>query len=119
MLPNEHSAQWGDAHAVFPPWHSGLTRACKREHTQQDQTFTEKIAYVLLYVSVFLKALYKLRTKKIFKKEEDGEVQDEDPFQITHLSLCPESRVLVTANTSSALIICKLNTQEAQSEITV
>ncbi|XP_076824727.1 syntaxin-binding protein 5-like isoform X2 [Clavelina lepadiformis] len=69
--------------------------------------------------AVSLKSLYKLRTYKIFKKDaDDGENEEEDPFHITHIFLCPESRTLVTTNVSSTVTVFKLSTQETKAEIT-
>ena len=70
-------------------------------------------------LAVFLKSIYKLRTKKIFKKDEDFVDTDEDVFQINHISLCPESRTLAVANGASTVAVYKLVTQETVSEIQV
>ena len=67
--------------------------------------------------SVSLKSIYKLRTKKIFKKNAAKDA--ENPFQINHVSLCPESRTLVVTNQSCAVVAFKFTTQEIQLEIRV
>ncbi|KAF2366161.1 Lethal giant larvaeue 2 [Trinorchestia longiramus] len=70
--------------------------------------------------SVSLQVLYKLKTVKVFEKDKtrggDGS-NDEDPFAIQHISMCPESRLLCVAGASSHLILYKYCKQETSSEI--
>uniref|UniRef100_A0A6A7FXP2 Syntaxin-binding protein 5-like isoform X2 n=3 Tax=Hirondellea gigas TaxID=1518452 RepID=A0A6A7FXP2_9CRUS len=75
--------------------------------------------------SVSLQFLYKLKTAKVFEKDKSrsnegggGGGHDEDPFAIQHISLCPESRLLCVAGSSSHLILYKYCKQETVAEVT-
>ncbi|XP_076466115.1 syntaxin-binding protein 5-like [Babylonia areolata] len=60
--------------------------------------------------SVSLQILYKLKTAKIFDKpKRPTEVQDDDPFAIQIIFLCPESRMLCVAGASHVMLFrfCK------------
>ncbi|KAL8621917.1 hypothetical protein ACOMHN_046121 [Nucella lapillus] len=60
--------------------------------------------------SVSLQILYKLKTAKIFDKPKRGsESQDDDPFAIQIIFLCPESRRLCVAGASHVMLFrfCK------------
>uniref|UniRef100_T1J3H8 Small ribosomal subunit protein uS4 n=1 Tax=Strigamia maritima TaxID=126957 RepID=T1J3H8_STRMM len=71
--------------------------------------------------AVSLQILYKLKTAKIFERPKtkslDG--QDDDPFAIHQISMCPESRVLCIAGASSHVILFNFSKQECISEVSV
>jgi syntaxin-binding protein 5 len=51
---------------------------------------------IIIQFSVTLQVLYKLKTAKIFEKPKK-ESQDDDPFAVYLIYLCPESRTLCVA----------------------
>lgn len=68
-----------------------------------------------------LQVLYKLKTAKVFEKDKSrsSDGNDEDPFAIQHICLCPESRLLCVAGASSHLILYKYCKTETVAEVTV
>lgn len=70
---------------------------------------------------VLLQILYKLKTAKIFEKPKAKslESQDDDPFAIQQISLCPESRFLAVANTSCHVILFHFSKSETITEVPV
>ncbi|XP_024081941.1 syntaxin-binding protein 5 isoform X2 [Cimex lectularius] len=68
-----------------------------------------------------LQVLYKVKTNKVFErpqsKSQDG--NDDDPFAIQLLSLCPESRKLCIAGAAGYVILFKFKKQESSSETAV
>lgn len=77
----------------------------------------------LLFLSVMLQVLYKLKTAKVFdrnrSKEDKGstEVSDEDPFAIQIMAWCPESRMLCVAGVSANVIIYRFSKLEVTTEV--
>ncbi|XP_076076743.1 syntaxin-binding protein 5-like isoform X5 [Mytilus galloprovincialis] len=65
--------------------------------------------------SVTLQVLYKLKTAKIFEKPKK-ESQDDDPFAVYLIHLCPESRILCLAG-ATHLILFKFSKQEISTEV--
>ncbi|XP_052086784.1 syntaxin-binding protein 5-like isoform X1 [Mytilus californianus] len=65
--------------------------------------------------SVTLQVLYKLKTAKIFEKPKK-ESQDDDPFAVYLIHLCPESRILCLAG-ATHLILFKFSKQEVSTEV--
>lgn len=65
--------------------------------------------------SVNLQVLYKLKTAKIFEKPKK-ESQDDDPFAVYLIHLCPESRILCVAG-ATHLILFKFSKQEVSTEV--
>ncbi|KAF5272987.1 hypothetical protein FQA39_LY07636 [Lamprigera yunnana] len=67
-----------------------------------------------------LQVLYKLKTAKIFEKPKSRSLEnEEDPFAVQLISLCPESRKLCVAGASSYIILFKFKKSESNEEITV
>lgn len=67
-----------------------------------------------------LQVLYKLKTAKVFEKPKSKSPDNEDdPFAIQIISLCPESRKLCVAGSSSQVILFTYKKTESNSEITV
>ncbi|KAK4881718.1 hypothetical protein RN001_005037 [Aquatica leii] len=67
-----------------------------------------------------LQVLYKLKTAKIFEKPKSRSLENEDdPFAVQLISLCPESRKLCVAGASSHVILFKFKKSESNEEITV
>ena len=64
-----------------------------------------------------LQVLYKLKTAKIFEKPKK-ESQDDDPFAVYLIHLCPESRIMCVAG-ATHLILFKFSKQEVSTEISV
>ena len=73
---------------------------------------------IIMYFSRFwdssstcMQSLYKIKTAKFFekvkKKDKDSSTEaanlDEDPFSITHITLCTESRLLAIAGKVSRI----------------
>lgn len=73
--------------------------------------------YNSFFLPVNLQVLYKLKTAKIFEKPKK-ESQDDDPFAVYLIHLCPESRMLCMAG-ASHLILFKFSKLEVSTEITV
>ena len=75
--------------------------------------------FSLLLFSVSLQILYKLKTAKIFEKpKRSTDSQDDDPFAIQMIFLCPESRMLLVAGATHVMLFrfCK---QELTLEVSV
>ncbi|XP_063909291.1 syntaxin-binding protein 5 isoform X3 [Zophobas morio] len=67
-----------------------------------------------------LQVLYKLKTAKIFEKQRARSMDnEEDPFAIEIISLCPESRKLCVAGASSHVILFTYKKSESNDEVTV
>ncbi|KAF5302467.1 hypothetical protein FQR65_LT08557 [Abscondita terminalis] len=67
-----------------------------------------------------LQVLYKLKTAKIFEKPKSKSLEnDDDPFAVQLISMCPESRKLCVAGASSYVILFKFKKAETNEEITV
>ncbi|KAK7471573.1 hypothetical protein BaRGS_00035801 [Batillaria attramentaria] len=67
--------------------------------------------------SVSLQILYKLKTAKMFEKpKRSGEGQDEDPFAIQMIYLCPESRLLCVAGATHVMLF-RFSKQENNLEV--
>ncbi|RZC34001.1 syntaxin-binding protein 5 [Asbolus verrucosus] len=67
-----------------------------------------------------LQVLYKLKTAKIFEKQKSRSLDNEDdPFAIEIISLCPESRKLCVAGASSHVILFTYKKSESNDEVTV
>ena len=77
------------------------------------------VLYIIsvIFLSVTLQVLYKLKTAKIFEKPKK-ESQDDDPFAVYLIYLCPESRTLCVAG-ATHLILFKFSKQEVSMEICV
>ena len=76
-------------------------------------------SFPFLLFAVSLQILYKLKTAKIFDKpKRSTDSQDDDPFAIQMIFLCPESRRLCVAGTSHVMLFrfCK---QELTLEVSV
>jgi syntaxin-binding protein 5 len=71
--------------------------------------------------STCMQSLYKIKTAKFFekvKKTNDGSdvSLDEDPFAISHITLCTETRLLAVAGASSYVIFFKYQKKEKATE---
>ncbi|XP_070189428.1 syntaxin-binding protein 5-like [Littorina saxatilis] len=67
--------------------------------------------------SVSLQILYKIKTAKIFEKPKRSvDSQDDDPFAIQMIFLCPESRMLLVGG-ASHVILFRFNKQEVNLEV--
>lgn len=67
-----------------------------------------------------LQFLYKLKTAKVFEKPKSKSLENEDdPFAVQLISLCPESRKLCIAGASSHIILFKFKKSETSDEVTV
>ncbi|XP_031337336.1 syntaxin-binding protein 5 isoform X1 [Photinus pyralis] len=67
-----------------------------------------------------LQVLYKLKTAKVFEKPKARSVEnEEEPFAVQLISLCPESRKLCIAGASSYVILFKFKKSETSEEVTV
>ncbi|KAK9881942.1 hypothetical protein WA026_018137 [Henosepilachna vigintioctopunctata] len=65
-----------------------------------------------------LEVLYKLKTAKVFEKPKARSLDDEDdPFAIELISMCPESRKLCVAGASSHVILFTFKKAESNEEI--
>ena len=70
-----------------------------------------------------MQSLYKVRTSKFFErtKKSDGstgkwEGLEDDPYAITQIAMCPDTRVLATASVSAQVIFFKFKRKETQTE---
>ncbi|XP_066245385.1 syntaxin-binding protein 5 isoform X3 [Euwallacea similis] len=65
-----------------------------------------------------LQVLYKLKTSKVFEKPKSKSLEnEEDPFAIHLISVCPESRKLCVAGASSHVILFTYKKAECSEEI--
>ncbi|XP_044739568.1 syntaxin-binding protein 5 isoform X2 [Chrysoperla carnea] len=67
-----------------------------------------------------LQVLYKLKTAKVFDKQrpQSMDSENEDPFAVQLISLCPESRKLCVAGAASYVVLFKFKKTEAVTETT-
>lgn len=73
----------------------------------------------VIFFSVSLQILYKLKTAKIFEKpKRAADMPDDDPFAIQIIYLCPESRILCVAGTTHIMLF-RFSRQELTLEVTV
>jgi len=72
--------------------------------------------------STCMQSLYKIKTAKFFEKvkKKDSSTEaaslDEDPFSITHITLCTESRLLAIAGASTYVMFFKYQKKEKATE---
>lgn len=64
--------------------------------------------------------MYKLKSAKVFEKPKVKSVDSEDdPLAIQLISLCPESRKLAIAGSSSQVILFNFKKSESNDDVTV
>ena len=68
--------------------------------------------------STTMQSLYKVKTAKFFERtnKKTLEGMEDDPYAITQISLCPETRMLAVAGASSQVIFFKFKRKEGQTE---
>ena len=65
------------------------------------------------FIAVTLQFLYKLKTAKVFERHKaKSSDEDDDPYALQHLHLCPESRILCVAG-ATHVVIFRFSKQEA------
>ena len=69
--------------------------------------------------STNLQALYKLKTSKIFERQQSKKMEESDPYAVQLIKICPESRLLAVAGASSQVLLFKFRKHETVGETSV
>ena len=66
--------------------------------------------------STTMQSLYKVKTSKFFERTNKKDGLEDDPYAITQIALCPDTRLLAVSGASSQVIFFKFKRKETQTE---